>query len=65
MPILASYRVLETLSQERLNHLCRLLSAEWESKGCPGVEDMPASMLFEYRRLKRERERRGEQLRLC
>ena len=65
MPILATYRDLETLSQERLDRLCRLLSLEWESKGCPGVEDMPTSMLFEYVRLKRERERRGEQLRLC
>jgi len=62
--ILATYRRIESISRQELQHLGRQLSALWWAKGQPDIEDMPAIWRHEYWRVKREFERRGEQLTL-
>lgn len=56
---------LQALSLEELNRLCRELSSDWIRAGSPDEDMMPRWMLARYIVLKAERERRGEQLRLC
>lgn len=62
--ILATYRRIESIPQEQLWSLGRQLSAMWIAKGSQDLSDMPAAWRFEYERVSREFERRGQQLRL-
>jgi hypothetical protein len=55
---------LATLSNERLADECRKLSTEWVARGHPTEEEMPQYMLLRFLELRRERERRGQQLTL-
>lgn len=64
MPILATYRRLEALSDKDLLHLCRLRSSEWASKGYPDESLMSQTWRYEVGRLRDELARRGVQLRL-
>ena len=64
MPILATFRRIESLSEADLQKLGRQLSAMWIARGRPDFEDMGASWRFEYARVAAEFQRRGTQLRL-
>jgi len=62
--ILATRRRIESISNDQLRALGRQVSAIWIAHGSPDFDLMPAMWRFEYHRVLREFERRGEQLRL-
>jgi hypothetical protein len=64
MMIVLSRRHVRLLTDSALRRECRILSREWELRGRPDEDLMPALMLCNYLLLKEERERRGEQLKL-
>jgi hypothetical protein len=57
-------RHVRLLTDRELRRECRRLSREWELRGRPDENEMPALMLCNYLLLQEERERRGEQLEL-
>jgi hypothetical protein len=57
-------RALMKLDQDALRRKCLRLSRDWEARGCPPEDHMPAWMVVARAALQAELDRRGEQLRL-
>lgn len=57
-------RALMKLDLGTLHRKCLRLSKDWEARGCPPEDRMPAWMAVARAALQAELDRRGEQLRL-